>query len=276
MNIAPRSVRPIDPVDEGGGRAPEELDSEERGAKRQRRDDDPEANRLFGDADDDDYWDALFDGVARDEDSQASASADQDSANRGGWIGGGRGFVGHELQSGDRVDDAADGPEMSVPFGVPRPHGDRPRRRRLLVKPVEPRRLERERHEVSGHLMFANWCEFCNKARALDAQHRRISDDERRGDFPTVAFDFCFMGQAEAPVKMPVLVMKDDHDGGTRAHGFFTKALSDDRGVEVVKQVVEDRKDTGYKKIVMKSSKQCSVQVLLVLVQVVLEWCKKG
>ena len=110
--------------------------------------------------------------------------------------------------------------------------------------------------------MFANWCEYCVRARALDNQHRRIGDDERRGDHPVVAFDFCFPGQLDAPVKMPVLVMKDDRDGGTRAHGLLTKSLNDERGVELVKQVVEDLKDTGYTKIIMKSDNEITLIAL--------------
>ena len=76
--MQPKSVRPIDPLDDGDVGVPEAVEAGRRGAKRTRGRGDREdetAAELFGGGDsDDEDWDALFDGIVREEDPGVDAS----------------------------------------------------------------------------------------------------------------------------------------------------------------------------------------------------------
>ena len=86
----------------------------------------------------------------------------------------------------------------------------------LCLPPKSPTRAERERHEDSGHVMYESWCPHCVKVRALDSQHRRRDPEEAPGEYPLIGFGVCFPGQLDAPVKMPVLVSREDRHWGRR------------------------------------------------------------
>lgn len=252
------SVRPVDASDELA-HGDQEAEQDERLGKRRRTgsssDISDDGYNLFRGSDgeeDDAYWDALFDGEIEDDHRGRDRAAASTPVPEGGWLGDRSGEADEELL-----------PEgvPSVPAGARRV---RPRRlRRMMPKPTEPSRLERERHEVSGHVMFADWCHYCVQSRGLDCQHRRLDPEERKGDWPTVAVDYCFPGSEDtAPVKMPVLVLRDDCHGGTRAHALETKAIGDDRGAALVKQLVEDIKDTGFRKIIFKADNEVTIDAL--------------
>ena len=87
-------------------------------------------------------------------------------------------------------------------------------------------------------------------------QHRRRDDTEDQGEFPMVWCDFCFPGQLDAPVRMPVWVMRENGHGCTRAYGLATKSVSDGRNAGLIRQVVEDLKDSGFTKVVWKADNE--------------------
>ena len=64
----------------------------------------------------------------------------------------------------------------------------------------------------------------------------------------------------EAMVSMPVLVLRDDCHGGTRAYALETKAMGDDRGTALVKAIVEDIRDTGFRKIISKPTTRSALK----------------
>ena len=77
------------------------------------------------------------------------------------------------------------------------PRGTRPAPMRVqpIKKPMEPGRLERERHEMC-HLPFADWCKHCVKARSLSSQHRTKKHHSAK-EVPVVSGDFCFLSREE-------------------------------------------------------------------------------
>lgn len=149
-----------------------------------------------------------------------------------------------------------------VPAQHPHARPERRHRRGLVHKSKEPTRLERERHEVEGRIKFEIWCESCVRSRALDAQHRRIPDEERRGECHTSAMDFRCPGQRESPVSTAVLVMEDDHHGCTRAHGLVSKSLDGDSVVQLVRRIVDNIDDTGFKRIACKANNGATLTAL--------------
>ena len=265
-------MSPVDASSEGSDGDPRaEGNCDGEGSKRRRvgeRDSagGNDSEYLFGRDNDDDKWDALLDGQDDEWDNLFDGFAGDEHGGDPGvgvgvegterWIGADGGGVHGDQGLRGSVGGRKGGPGEGVP-GVPAPHGAaRPEGRRqmtLLPKPVEPTRLQRERHEVSGHVTYEAWCECCVRSGALDAQHRGIDPDERRGTFPTVAVDFCVPGQEDTPVAMPVLVMKDEHHGCTRARGLLTKALTDDRGARLTKRLVDKLDDTGFRRVILKS-----------------------
>ena len=95
-------------------------------------------------------------------------------------------------------------------------------RRRVIPKPMEPTKAQREAHELS-HQPPENWCEFCVRARCVESPHQAAHPEERSGDVPVVGMDLCFMGQKGHAALMPTLVVKEDKYDEVFAHGLESK-----------------------------------------------------
>ena len=77
--------------------------------------------------------------------------------------------------------------------------------------PREPSAEERRNHEVL-HLPYRSWCSCCVRARAVSSSHSKIQDRERL--FAGIHFDYWFMRNNRADVKINCLSMKDDESKG--------------------------------------------------------------
>ena len=85
---------------------------------------------------------------------------------------------------------------------------------RKLPDPRLPSAEEVERHFISGHLPYRNWCPVCVKSKGKDASHLRDSGSAR--GIPEYSFDYCFPGN-ELGFKWVVLVGKERSSGAFMA-----------------------------------------------------------
>ena len=131
----------------------------------------------------------------------------------------------------DSDDEPLVAPPPPAPEGEGRrarmPRGTRPAPQRIvpMKKPMEPSRLQRERHEMC-HLPFASWCKHCVMARSLSSQHRTKKHSDAK-EVPVVSGDFCFMSREEQTGTHPVYVMRDHGTRKTFAHMVQGKSTAD-------------------------------------------------
>ena len=97
--------------------------------------------------------------------------------------------------------------------------------RRVVRKPGEPTKAQREAHELS-HIPREDWCEFCVCAKSVASPHREGHPDDKVGDVPTMGMDLAFMGQRIQPAMMPILVVKEDSVGEVNVHALESKAVT--------------------------------------------------
>ena len=81
---------------------------------------------------------------------------------------------------------------------------------RKVLDPKLPSEEEVERHFVSGHIPYRNWCPVCIKSKGKDEGHVRDAGNAR--GLPEYSFDYCFPGD-ELGFKWVVLVGKERSSG---------------------------------------------------------------
>ena len=79
---------------------------------------------------------------------------------------------------------------------------------RKLIDPKLPTEDEIERHRLTGHVNYRNWCGVCVRARGKESGHFRTGDKERK--MPEYSFDYCFPGN-ELGFKWTILVLSLIH-----------------------------------------------------------------
>ena len=94
--------------------------------------------------------------------------------------------------------------------------------RRVVPRPGEPTKAQREAHELS-HIPREDWCEFCVRAKSVASPHRASHPEDKVGEVPTVGMYFCFMGQKQHTNMMPILVVKEDQYDEVNVHALESK-----------------------------------------------------
>ena len=124
--------------------------------------------------------------------------------------------------------------------------------------PIEPTAAEIAEHEVLGHVQYREWCRHCVAARGIGQQHRSREQRERQNDgLPTVACDYCFMGQDDGKVK-PILVIKDSKTQAIAAT-FVEAKGTDPYAIKFWQGFV---KHLGYKKFIAKSDGEPAIKAM--------------
>ena len=107
-----------------------------------------------------------------------------------------------------------------------------------IVDPILPSKSEVDRHFMSGHIPYRNWCPVCIKARGREMDHSQCADRERK--IPEYSFDYCFPGD-EFGFKWTVLVGQERMSKAWMATAVPMKGSS---GRFAVDKCLEDRKST--------------------------------
>ena len=108
-------------------------------------------------------------------------------------------------------------PEIPVQvegFRRPRRYAVRDRRRKLHV-PRVPTQQEREEHMLA-HMPPEDYCEYCQRGKALARGHQKIHEDDRVGDVPTVSMDFAFLQRKAKPGCLPMFVLREKCSWGNK------------------------------------------------------------
>ena len=144
---------------------------------------------------------------------------------------------------------------------------------RVLRAPEEPSAEERERHFLSGHVVYRSWCRHCVRGRGRAWMHR--SGPDRDHTMPTISFDYGYLSrpctqeqgeedensQEEEDGSCPMLVMWDTHTKSPYAHLLPSKGI-DFRAIGQAALVVsKDIAELGYKRILVWSEwRSCVVR----------------
>ena len=76
---------------------------------------------------------------------------------------------------------------------------------KMLADPKLPKQEEVEKHFLSGHIPYRDWCDICVRCRGREMGHQ-LSERER--NVPEYCWDYCFPGD-ELGYKLTVLVGKE-------------------------------------------------------------------
>ena len=122
--------------------------------------------------------------------------------------------------------------------------------RAVLAPKSVPEKLRIE-HELLGHAVFRSWCRHCSLNLSRGVQHRRL--DEEQSLLPEFVMDYFFMGQDESKVASH-LAIKDRRSGYGMATCLDTKTSE-----YAVASVINFIRETGYKRLVLKSDQEPSI-----------------
>ena len=133
-------------------------------------------------------------------------------------------------------------------------------------------------HRIT-HMPYEPWCPDCVMGRGLGQRHAESAkrDDEMR--VPTIAADYCFLGDDQEDKKLTVLVLRDSKSGGTCSTVVENKGGSCEWGV---KRAISFIDGLGYGKVIFKSDNEFSVVDLWNAVRIartaptIPENCQKG
>ena len=148
-----------------------------------------------------------------------------------------------------------------------------PAQKALLTDPT-PREVDD--HLLTGHAVFRSWCSACVRGRGRAAGHPSGSrQDEGAEPVPVLSWDYCFLSSRcraddlaeDRNGESPVLVMHDARSKGIYAH-LVPKKGTDYPGMEeVVKKVVTDINNLGYRRVVFRSDNEHSILAFLRVVK---------
>ena len=205
---------------------------------------DREAERLFGEDSEDEGM------PAREADGSGPGEAPAD-----GGGGPGEAAAGDERAHGEHE-------VPRVPAGAQRQrrYAVQNRRRKFKV-PREPTQQERDDHMLT-HQPPEDWCEYCARGKALCTPHRKIREEDRVGGVPTVSVDLGFVRRRGEDGVLPMVVVRENLRGETRAHGLRSKHVDATQGSWLIKSVVSDIECTGFKNIVLKSDQEPVMRAL--------------
>ena len=65
---------------------------------------------------------------------------------------------------------------------------------KALMSPVTPTQQEIDEHYLN-HLPYRNWCQCCVMGRAKEDPHKKVSEESRQAQIPTIGIDFGFAGE---------------------------------------------------------------------------------
>ena len=116
--------------------------------------------------------------------------------------------------------------------------------------------LEEVENHRRTHMPFQAWCPDCVMGRSLGPRHVQSAkrDDEVR--VPTIAADYCFLGDEQEKDKLTILVMRDSKSGSTCSTVVENKGGSCEWAVRRSAGFVDG---LGYNKLVFKSDNEHSV-----------------
>ena len=120
---------------------------------------------------------------------------------------------------------------------------------KTLTSPITPTQKEIDEHYIN-HLPYRSWCPCCVMGRANEDPHRKVNEESKQSQIPTIGIDFGFAGEEEEiDDKINILVVKDHKTRAIFAHACESKSPDD----EMVTQVCEDIEQLGYSRIAVKT-----------------------
>ena len=144
---------------------------------------------------------------------------------------------------------------------------------RPMTAPLRPTRAMIESHEVA-HLPFRSWCSACVRARAQAQAHWAQTRMPEEQAIPLISIDYGFFGAPPAEGSegvsdrdLPVLVVKDRKSKALWCIPVPEKGIGHPWSVAALKRVLES---TGYRRIILKSDGERSIQALAAAVKA--EW----
>ena len=78
----------------------------------------------------------------------------------------------------------------------------------------KPSRQMVEDHRTT-HMRYEAWCPDCVMGRGLGARHVESTNRTEELRVPTIAADYCFVGDEQEEQKLTILVARDSKSGGT-------------------------------------------------------------
>ena len=101
---------------------------------------------------------------------------------------------------------------------------------RAAAEPGRPTRREIDEHNRT-HMPFRSWCTACVQGRSVSSPHmkktgKKQGEEERERRLPTVAMDYCHLGQRDEKEKAAVLVLRAAPSGALRACWYHARAPS--------------------------------------------------
>ena len=145
--------------------------------------------------------------------------------------------------------------------------GDEVREPRRRNSPSDPTSREIEDLVLTGHACFRSWCAACVEGRGRAERHQGESRKELEdgSKFPTVSWDYCFVGarnrisetELEQRGDSPVLVM---HDGVTKS---ILAHLIPAKGLDFPSCEKVDLDTLGYLRVVFRCDNEHSILAFL-------------
>ena len=129
-----------------------------------------------------------------------------------------------------------------------------------LRDPKLPTQEEVDRHYITGHILFRDWCPVCVKSQGKELDHTRDKGKERK--LPEYAFDYCFLGD-ELGYKWTVLVGKERGCKSWMAEAVPVKGVGSgrfivDRCLDFIKENGDAERD-----ILIKTDQEPAIQLLI-------------
>ena len=67
---------------------------------------------------------------------------------------------------------------------------------KTLTSPITPTQKEIDEHYIN-HLPYRSWCPCCVMGRANEDPHRKVNEESKQSQIPTIGIDFGFAGEEE-------------------------------------------------------------------------------
>ena len=127
-----------------------------------------------------------------------------------------------------------------------------------MRQPVLPTQAMIDDHEVA-HLPFRSWCPFCVRGRGQSQGHFKVDKGDEQ--IPLISVDYGFLGTRDSPAnETPILLIKDRLSKSIWAHPVPNRGLQPSmHGSEVLLKAI---KETGYKRLTLKSDQEPSIRAL--------------
>ena len=119
----------------------------------------------------------------------------------------------------------------------------------------KPSKQAVDNHRLT-HLPYESWCPDCVMGRGLGARHVNSTDRREELRTPTIAADYCFMGDDQEEQKLTILVARDSKTGSACSTVVENEGGSCAWGVKRVTNFVDG---LGYGKVMFKSDNENSI-----------------